>query len=429
MATALIDLDKLEGSGVVFGWVRSARLASKDTLLFIDLDDGTTTMPCVVGTCPEIPDLKLLAATGTGLVLRGRFVKAPAKSTQSHEFKVDVVIHVGACDAEKYPLPKPGRPQMTLENLRSIPHLRMRDERIARGQRIRSVLTLATHQFFQGRRFLMAHTPVLTSSDCEGAGEMFRLDEAGTKFFADKPTYLTVSGQLEGEQMAIGGGLGRIYTFGPTFRAEESHTSRHLAEFWMIEPEWCCVDGIYELMNMAEDYIHACVDAVQHLVPAALVTMLSQRFGRMTYTAAIEKLQTQDATVQWGDDLTSEQEQWLCGDKPLIITHYPKAIKSFYMRVSEDERTVDAMDVLVPGIGELVGGSVREQRLDVLLARMVECGLDPEQYERYLDTRRFGTMPHCGFGLGFERLVRLLTGLDNIRDVIPFPRTAGKPAL
>lgn len=418
MAVPIAHLS-LDTECVVFGWFRSVRLAAKGTLLFADLSDGSRDAPLPVVIKGD--DVTEYATVGTGVILRGALVKAPAKATQDTEFAVSEVLRVGKCPGDAYPLPKAGADPMTLENLRRIPHLRLRDPRLARAQRIRSAAMMATHEFFQAQRFLQAHTPIITASDCEGAGEMFKLADA--EFFGGKEAFLTVSGQLEGEKMAIGGGLGRIYTFGPTFRAEDSHTSRHLAEFWMIEPEWVCVDGLDELCAMAERYVRHCAVRVAGVAPEVL-KMIDQPFRRMTYSEAIAKLQTEDPTIAWGIDLSSDQEQWLCGDAPLIVTNYPEAIKSFYMkRDPADPRTVQAMDVLVPGIGELIGGSVREDDLTIL-----EPKAAGEAYQTYLDTRRFGSLPHCGFGLGFERLVRLLSGMDNIRDVIPFPRVAGKPA-
>lgn len=418
MATPIAKL-VLGEKAVVFGWFQSVRPAAKGKLLFADVSDGSNVAPLVVVFQGE--SFAALNYVGTGVVLSGTLVKAPAKATQDVEFAVDAVLHVGLCQSDAYPLPKAGADPMTLANLRRIPHLRMRDPRLARAQRIRSALTLATHTFFQSRCFLQAHTPILTSSDCEGAGEMFKLEDK--EFFGGKEAYLTVSGQLDGEKMAIGGGLGRIYTFGPTFRAENSHTSRHLAEFWMVEPEWVLVGGIDELCSVAEQYVQHCA-ATTPEVDDKTRAMLCQPFQRMTYTEAVAKLNAGFGRVEWGDDLSADQEQWLCGDAPLIVTHYPEMIKSFYMkRDLGDPRTVQAMDVLVPGIGELIGGSVRETDLAIL-----EPKAPGEAYAAYLDTRRFGSLPHGGFGLGFERLVRLLSGMDNIRDVILFPRVAGKPA-
>jgi asparaginyl-tRNA synthetase len=435
MATPL-SLLQVDTPVSVFGWVRTARLAKKDTLLFVEIDDGTATVQCIVRGVDAA--LKTISATGSGVVFSGMLVTAPDAASQDVEFRVAKVLHVGACPPEIYPLPKSSRDPMTLVNLRAIPHLRLRDSRLALAQRVRSRLTLATHMFFQDRQFLQAHTPIITTSDCEGAGEMFRIAKVnGDREFFGEPAYLTVSGQLEGEQMAIGGGMGRVYTFGPTFRAEDSHTSRHLSEFWMIEPEWGCVNGIAELADMAEAYVRACARAVADLdgVDAGIIESIDTPFMRITYTEAIVLLATAHAETPrgdapiWGVDLSSDQERWLVahhGGVPLVVTGYPKEIKSFYMKVdAADPRTVQAMDVLVPGIGELIGGSVREDGLDVLATRMTDCGLDKAQYTSYLDTRRFGSIPHCGFGLGFERLVMLLTGLSNIRDVVPFPRCPG----
>ena len=427
----------------VFGWVQAARLQRRGTLLFLEINDGSCADTLqVVASIDAVPDLAPLTPRGTGLGLEGRVVEAPAKATQRVEFHVSSVIHVGACP-DGFPVPaesiKDGRvvrASMSLERLRAIPHLRLRSRALASVQRIRSTLTLATHVFFQGEDFLQAHTPVITASDCEGAGQLFSIgatitgpDGAKRGFFGG-PAYTTVSGQLEGEQMAIG--LGRIYTFGPTFRAENSNTSRHLAEFWMVEPEMCFYQ-LDDLMGNAERYVKSCLEAVVAgraddltILGVDLADLIARPFIRMSYTEAVTKVHP---PAEWGDDLTSDQERHLveqvCGSTPVIVYNYPAAIKSFYMKVNPDGRTVQAMDVLVPGIGELIGGSVREDSLEVLESRMAACGLDPAQYADYLDTRRFGSVPHAGYGLGFERLVMLATGMRNIRDTIPFPRYPG----
>jgi len=350
-----------------------------------------------------------------------------------------------------------------MEYLRSIAHLRPRFHFIGAVARVRAALAQATHQFFRSKGFLYVHTPLITAADCEGAGEMFQVttlmhdaEKEGlprdkgkidySKDFFGKPAFLTVSGQLSVENYCCA--LSNVYTFGPTFRAENSHTSRHLAEFWMIEPELAFAD-IHDDMQCAEDYLKFCVryamdnnhedltwfdNNVEKGLVKRLENLLAEPFARISYTEAIEILIKESPNagfqvpVEWGMDLGSEHERYLCEKiykKPTVVYNYPKDIKAFYMRLNDDEKTVAAMDVLAPAIGEVIGGSQREERLDVLDRRIGEMGLDVKDYWWYRDLRRFGSVPHCGFGLGFERLIMLTTGVENIRDVIPYPRYPG----
>jgi asparaginyl-tRNA synthetase len=392
--------------------------------------------------------------TGSSLEAGGVLVESPAKG-QAVELKVASVHVYGTADATTYPLQKKGH---TLEFLREISHLRVRSNTFGAAFRVRNALTHAIHTFFQERDFLYVQTPIITTSDCEGAGQMFGVTTLNLQqppraadgkvdwqqdFFA-KPAYLTVSGQLEGEIFASA--FSKVYTFGPTFRAENSNTPRHLAEFWMIEPEM----AFYELkdnMRLAEEFLkfiiryvleHCREDLeffnqfIEKSVLATLEHVAESSFGHITYTEAIAELKKSGRTwefpVEWGNDLQTEHERFLSEEvfkKPLIVTDYPKAIKAFYMRANDDGKTVRAMDVLVPRVGEIIGGSQREERYDVLLQRLHDAELDEKPYWWYLDLRRYGTVPHSGFGLGLERMMMYLTGLKNIRDVIPFPRTPG----
>jgi len=404
--------------------------------------------------------LKKGVGTGTSLLSTGIVVKSPG-SKQLVELQANHVEVLGQCDAGKYPLAKT---KLELEYLRSVAHLRPRTNTIAAVARVRNSLAFAIHKFFQERSFYYVHTPLITASDCEGAGEMFSVTSLlnGIKslkdvpripntdlldyskdFFA-KPAFLTVSGQLEGEIFACA--MSQVYTFGPTFRAENSHTTRHLAEFWMIEPEVAFAD-LHDNMDLAEDFLKYtvqflldhCPDEMEFFnkiyekgIIERLKNVISSPFQRITYTEAvkilIESKQKFEIPVVWGMDLKSEHERFLCEQiykKPTILTNYPKEVKSFYMRLDEDGKTVSAMDVLVPKIGEIIGGSQREERLEVLEKRIEELSLNKENYSWYLDLRRFGSVPHAGFGLGFERLVLFTTGIENIRDVIPFPRFPG----
>jgi len=436
------------------GWVRSRR--DSKGITFIELNDGSRfkSMQLVVdaGLVPE--DILRQVTTGSSIAATGTLVESPAKG-QAVELRIAAIYLYGSADPATYPLQKKGH---TLEFLRDISHLRLRSNTFGAAFRVRNALTHAIHTFFQERGFLYVQTPIITTSDCEGAGQMFGVttlnlqqpphtDEGKTDWqqdFFGKPAYLTVSGQLEGEIFASA--FSNVYTFGPTFRAENSNTPRHLAEFWMIEPEM----AFYELadnMQLAEEFLKNIIRYVlehcredleffnQFIDKSVLPTLehvAESNFGTLTYTDAIEQLKKSGKTwefpVEWGNDLQTEHERFLSEEifkKPVIVTDYPKEIKAFYMRLNDDGKTVRAMDVLVPRVGEIIGGSQREERHDVLLTRLREAGLDEKAYWWYLDLRRYGSVPHSGFGLGLERMMMYLTGLKNIRDVIPFPRTPG----
>lgn len=452
---------------VVMGWVRTFRNNQ-----FIALNDGSTNQNLQVVAALGSFEEALLKRITTGASLRveGMVVASPGKG-QAWELKASVIEILGDSDAEKYPLqPK----KHSLEFLREIAHLRFRTNTFGSVFRVRHALAFAVHQFFNERGFIYLHTPIITSSDAEGAGEMFRVttlpmdnaprNEDGSinykEDFFGKSTNLTVSGQLEGELGAMA--FSEIYTFGPTFRAENSNTARHLAEFWMIEPEMAFYD-LEDNMNLAEAFIKYLIGYVmkhnrddleflaQRLADEEkqlpqdkrselgliekLEFVLNNDFQRLTYTEAIEILKESNHNKKkkfqylvegWGVDLQSEHERYLVEKhfkKPVILTNYPKDIKAFYMRQNDDGKTVAAMDILAPGIGEIVGGSQREERLDRLEQRMQEMGIPAEDLSWYLDTRRFGAVPHAGFGLGFERMVQFVTGMTNIRDVIAFART------
>lgn len=455
---------------IVQGWVRSFRNNQ-----FIALNDGSTNNNLqIVVALNGLPEETLgRITTGAAIRATGVLVASMGKG-QSVEVAASSVEILGDCDPEKYPLQLKNRP--SLEYLREVAHLRFRTNTFGAVFRLRNSLAFAVHKFFQERSFVYMHTPVVTSSDAEGAGEMFRVtsfdlnavpkNEEGqpdfTKDFFGKSTNLTVSGQLEGELAAMA--FSDIYTFGPTFRAENSNTARHLAEFWMIEPEMAFCD-LNDNMDLAEEMLqylirHALENNLEDLEflnqrlldeekqkpvtersEMALIDKLNfcieNKFERVTYTQAIEilresnpnkKKKFQYIVDKWGVDLQSEHERYLVEKhfkKPVILTDYPKEIKSFYMRQNDDGKTVAAMDILFPGIGEIIGGSQREERLDKLENRMDEIGIPAKELWWYLDTRRFGACPHAGFGLGFERLVLFVSGMTNIRDVIPFPRTPG----
>jgi len=433
------------------GWLRTRR--DSGSLSFLDLTDGSCLAGLQIVAEPSLgnylTEVKRLS-TGCSLRVRGRLVASPAKG-QPVELRADLVEVLGLADPETYPLQKK---RHSLEFLRSIAHLRSRTNALGAVARIRSALSFAIHRFFREQGFILVQTPIITTSDCEGAGEMFTVttlnpvqmnkhNPFADDFFGQRAG-LTVSGQLQAEVFALS--HGRVYTFGPTFRAENSNTTRHLAEFWMLEPEMAFCDLAGD-MEMAEAMIKALIAAVlaecaedlalfdQH-VAKGLIDKLTKvrdcRFVHLTYTEAVAELQRgrRDFSypVRWGVDLQAEHERYLCKEvagAPVIVTNYPEAIKPFYMRLDDDGRTVAAMDILVEGIGELVGGSQREERYEVLARRMTAAGLDLEQYGWYLDLRRFGSVPHAGFGLGFDRLVQFVTGMSNIRDVSPFPRTPG----
>jgi asparaginyl-tRNA synthetase len=436
------------------GWVRSRR-DSKD-ITFIELNDGSRfkSMQLVVPS-GVVPDESLEhVTTGSSIAASGTLVQSPAKG-QAVELKVSELHLYGGADAATYPLQKKGH---TLEFLRDISHLRVRSNTFGAAFRVRNALTHAIHTFFQERDFIYVQTPIITTSDCEGAGQMFNVTSLNLKDvpraedgnvdwqqdFFGRPAYLTVSGQLEGEIFALA--FSKIYTFGPTFRAENSNTPRHLAEFWMIEPEmaFCELEGN---MALAEEFLKFTIryvlehcredleffnERIEKAVLSTLEHVAESKFGHMTYTEAIAELKKSgrawEFPVAWGNDLQTEHERFLSEEvfkKPVIVTDYPKSIKAFYMRLNDDDKTVRAMDVLVPRVGEIIGGSQREDRYDILLQRLRASGLDEKAYWWYLDLRRYGSAPHAGFGLGLERMMMYLTGLKNIRDVIPFPRTPG----
>jgi len=435
------------------GWVRTKR--EQKGFSFIEVNDGSSMAGLQVVMNADLPDYESVVkrlSTGASVEVSGILVPSPGKG-QRIEVKADSVIVYGEADAETYPLQKK---RHSFEFLREIGHLRSRTNTLGAVFRVRNACSMAIHQFFQEQGFIWVHTPILTASDCEGAGEMFAVTSLDlkkvpltenqsvdySKDFFGKPTYLTVSGQLEAEIMATA--FSNVYTFGPTFRAENSNTSRHLAEFWMVEPEmaFCDLEGDMDLAEAFLKYIFSYVlekcpedmqffnDRIDNSVLTTAENIIQNEFERVTYTKAVELLLKSDRTfeypVEWGLDLQSEHERFLAEElfkKPVIVTDYPTQIKAFYMRLNEDEKTVRAMDILAPKIGEIIGGSQREERLDVLERRIQAQGLDVKDYWWYLDLRRYGTVPHAGFGLGFERLVQFMTGMGNIRDVIPFPRT------
>jgi len=464
---SLLEDPQIGNEVIVMGWVRTFR-----SNRFIAINDGSTlqNLQCVIDF--ENTDEKLLKEINTGacLKLSGKLEESQGKG-QSVEVQVETLELLGPCDTNQYPIqPK----KHSLEFLREKAHLRIRTGTFSAIMRVRSKLAFAVHQYFNEQGFFYMHTPIITGSDAEGAGEMFRVSTLDPKNpplneernidykedFFGKETNLTVSGQLEGETYAMG--LGKIYTFGPTFRAENSNTSRHLAEFWMIEPEMAFYD-LEDNMELAEDFIkytiryvlEHCREDLEFLEnrlldeektkpqnersPMPLIEKLrfvvDNEFKRVSYTEAIDVLRNSKANKkkrfqypvdEWGIDLQSEHERYLVEkhfNAPVILYNYPANIKAFYMRLNDDEKTVRAMDVLFPGIGEIVGGSQREERLDVLKKKMEVLGIDEEELYWYLDLRRFGSAIHSGFGLGFERLVLFATGMGNIRDVIPYPRT------
>ncbi len=435
----------------VCGWVRSVR-ASK-AFGFIVLNDGTFFEPLQVvfhDTMSNFEEVSKLNV-GSALIVRGRLVATP-EAKQAFEIQA-VEVEVEGSSTPDYPLQKK---RHSLEYLRTISHLRARTNTFQAVFRVRSLIAFAIHSFFMERNFVYVHTPIITGSDCEGAGEMFRVStldpdnlpitEDGkvdySEDFFGKPTNLTVSGQLNGETYAMA--FRNIYTFGPTFRAENSNTTRHAAEFWMIEPEIAFAD-LSDDMQLAEDMLKYVINYVLEHAPEEmkffdsfidkgllerLNNVVNSDFGRVTYTEAIEILEKNndqfDYPVHWGSDLQTEHERYLTETvfkRPVFVTDYPKEIKAFYMKLNEDGKTVAAMDCLVPGIGEIIGGSQREDDFDKLVTRMNELGLNPDDYDFYLDLRKYGTARHAGFGLGFERCVMYLTGMSNIRDVLPFPRT------
>jgi len=430
----------------VKGWVRTRR--DSKGFSFLELNDGSSLTGLQIVADANTPGYEHIArfTTGAAAAVAGNLVPSPAPG-QKWELRATRLELLGEADAS-YPLQKKGH---TMEFLRTIAHLRPRSNLFGAVFRTRSRLAYAVHQFFQERDFIYVHTPIITASDCEGAGEMFRvttlkgnIDEKAEGDFFGKPTYLTVSGQLEGETFACA--LSNIYTFGPTFRAENSNTARHAAEFWMIEPEMAFCD-LHGDMDLGEQFIKAmaqytlqnCAEDlglfgkfVDKGVQARLQFVVERPFQRVPYTEAIDILKKSghafEYPVDYGLNLQSEHERYLTEEhfkSPVTVFNYPREIKPFYMRVNDDGKTVTAMDLLVPGIGEVIGGAQREERLDVLRENMRYHKLREEDYGWYLDLRRYGTVPHAGFGAGFERLLMFLTGVSNIRDVIPFARTPG----
>ncbi len=447
----------------VQGWVRTRR-DSKAGLSFIHLHDGSGFEPIQVvapATLPNYAAEILHLTAGCAIRATGPLVQSQGKG-QAVEMQANQIEIVGMVeDAETYPI---AQKKHTLEYLREVAHLRPRTNTIGALTRVRHCLSMAIHRFFHQEGFFWIHTPIITASDCEGAGEMFRvstLDFANTaavpktadgrtdfgKDFFGREAFLTVSGQLNVEAYCLA--MSKVYTFGPTFRAENSNTSRHLAEFWMVEPEIAFADLAADA-DLAEKFLKSIftallaergddlaffADRVDKTCIARLEAFVSSSFERMNYTDAITALEKSGKTfefpVRWGVDLQSEHERWLTEEhvkRPVVLMNYPKEIKAFYMRQNDDGRTVAAMDVLAPGIGEIIGGSQREERLDRLDARLAEMGLDPKPYWWYRDLRRYGTVPHAGFGLGLERTIIYATGMANIRDVIPFPRAPGQAA-
>lgn len=448
--------ESLEGKELlVKGWVRTVRTQKNFT--FIEINDGSELANLQIIADSNLSGYEALLkdiTTGAAIGITGKVVKSPGvkQNIELHATNIEII---GRCDPERYPLQKK---RHSFEFLRTIAHLRPRTNTLGAVMRIRNQLAYSTHNFFQERGFLYLHSPIITLSDCEGGGQMFQVttlnhtnlpkNEQGavdyTHDFFGKPAYLTVSGQLNGEIYASA--LSDIYTFGPTFRAENSHTSRHLAEFWMIEPEMAFAD-LQDNMEVAEAYLKRvfsdllqnCKDDISlfdQFIKKGLITRLQEvvekPFIRISYTEAIDILEKSGRTfafpVSWGCDLQSEHERYICEEhfqSPVIVYNYPAGIKAFYMRANDDGKTVAAMDVLVPDVGEIIGGSQREERREVLEGKMNALGLNKEHYWWYLELREYGSVPHSGFGAGFERLVLFATGMENIRDVIPFPRFPG----
>ena len=437
----------------VRGWIRTRR-DSKQGFSFVELNDGSSMANLQVVIDASVPGYELAIkdlTTGASIAAAGELKESPGKG-QRVELHAKSLTLLGTADAQDYPLQKK---RHSFEFLREIAHLRPRTNTFGAIARVRNAVSAAIHEFFQSRGFVYIQTPIITTSDCEGAGEMFQVTtldlgrlaksqkdvDFGQDFFGRRAS-LTVSGQLEAEIFACS--VGDCYTFGPTFRAENSNTTRHLAEFWMIEPEM----PFYELddnMRLAEEFIRTVVrqvlekcpedmtffnERIDNSVLATLKNITEHDFIRVPYTEAIEILKSSgqkfEYPADWGRDLQSEHERYLTEThfkQPIILYNYPRSIKPFYMRVNDDGKTVRAMDVLVPRVGEIIGGSQREERLDMLVERMRECKLNPDDYWWYVDLRKYGSVPHSGFGLGLERLIQLMTGMTNIRDCIPFPRT------
>lgn len=448
---SLLEADQPIEKVLVKGWVRTRRDA-KD-FSFIELNDGSFLKNIQIianNNLSNYEEVKKIT-TGSSLAVTGALVESKG-GNQKYEI-VAGEIEIYSLAPDDFPLQKK---KHTDEYLRTIAHLRPRTNKYGAAFRVRSELSFAIHKFFNDRGFRYVHTPIITGSDCEGAGEMFQVTTLDlnnvpklpdgsvdySKDFFGKAAHLTVSGQLNGEMYALG--LGDIYTFGPTFRAENSNTTRHAAEFWMIEPEMAFAD-IYDDMDLAEDMVRTCVKHVMDKCPddlalfdkfvepgliAKLQNIVDNGFARITYAEAIDIMKKSghkfEYEPEFGIDMQTEHERYLAEThfkRPVIVRDYPKEIKAFYMRLNDDGRTVAAMDVLVPGIGEMIGGSQREERYDVLVQKIKEMGMKVEDYAWYLDSRKYGSVPHAGFGLGFERMMMLVTGIGNIRDVIPFPRT------
>ena len=451
--TKIKDLLKMQPGQEVLakGWVRTKR--GNKQVKFIALNDGSTINNIQIVAEAELFDEDLMKkiTTGASLGVRGQLVESLG-SGQHVEIKAESIEVYGECDPMRYPLQKK---DTSLEYLRTVAHMSLRTNTFGAILRVRNAMAFAIHSFFQSKGFVYLHTPLITESDAEGAGDMFQVTTLDltkvpmhngkvdfSKDFFSKKTSLTVSGQLEGELGATA--VGEIYTFGPTFRAENSNTPRHLAEFWMIEPEMAFCD-MYETMDLEEEFVkylvnyalEHCIDDIQFLndkyddgLIERLKGVINTEFVRLTYTEGIKILEESgqqfEYPVKWGVDLQSEHERYLVEKhfkKPVILTDYPKDIKAFYMKQNEDGKTVRGTDVLFPKIGEIIGGSEREASLEKLEKRIDELGMSRKNLEWYIDTRRFGTVPHSGFGLGFERLLLFVTGMSNIRDVIPFPRT------
>ena len=452
--TDIIDVFKnseLIGSKVtVCGWVRTSR--DSKNMAFIELNDGTSLKHLqIVIDKAQISEISDFMKLGTSLKVEGTLVKS-AVAADSVEINAENIEMLGECPGE-YPLQKK---RHTLEYLRTIPHLRVRTNTFNAVFRVRSVVSAAIHEFFQNRNFVYIHTPLITASDCEGAGEMFKVttigysneykseEEYNADDFFGKRAALSVSGQLEGEVAAMA--MGKIYTFGPSFRAEKSNTPRHVAEFWHVEPEVAFAE-LPDIIEIAEDMIKYIINAVLDKCPEELKffnqhfekglieklqNVVSNDFAVMTYTEAIEELKKSGREfqfpVEWGCDLQTEHEKYISEEvckRPVFLTDYPKEIKSFYMKQNPDGKTVAATDLLVPGVGEIIGCSEREADLDKLLDAMTVRGMTTEEYEHYIALRRFGSVPHSGFGLGLERIILYVTGMQNIRDVILYPRTVG----
>ena len=438
----LLASDTSLGTVTVMGWVRTRR-SNKD-FSFIELNDGSSLKNLQIVANSDLPNYDTIGhlTTGSSIKVTGEMIESQGKGQKWEVKATEFSVFQEA--PEDYPLQKKRHSD---EFLRTIAHLRPRTNKYGAIFRIRSAVSHAIHEFFATRDFHYIHTPILTGSDCEGAGEMFQVvasSDTDEKRFFGQPVNLTVSGQLAVEMFALS--LGDVYTFGPTFRAENSNTSRHASEFWMIEPEmaFCDLEGNMEiaealLKHIVTEITTKCADDLAlfaNFVDKGLMDRLclirDEEFVRLSYTEAIEVLEKADANfeypVSFGIDLQSEHERYITESvfkKPVILYNYPKTIKPFYMRLNDDDKTVAAMDVLVPGIGEIIGGSQREERFEILKGRMDEMNLPEEEYGWYLDSRKYGSVPHSGFGLGFERVLMLVTGVANIRDVVPFPRTPG----